>query len=461
MSDLCCDRRDFLKRVGMAGLALGAFGMTLERQLFLQQAYGIEPVAPHYDACLTVFMNGGPSQTDTFDPKPGSPNNVFNTIDLGLNDVYGQPIRISDVFPTLATKVQSDAAVGLGLIRSMTHGNGAHEPAQKYMNAFWEGPLADVFPSTAAVMSFFYQGQQGGLGIPSVIVAGANGDGANDARQSKVPTALRVNAGDGQNPVVRALRMPGGVDAARYQRRSALRAKFDEIFLRKRQDSVVQAFAQATADATQITVRGEAPQAFDLTGVPLVPARDNGTRQRLTQAARLLEFGVPYVSCAIGGNDSHGNNTSTITGNWGQSIDQGLMEVVDRVKQTGKRVLILIGGEFGRTPQTVAPQADGTRRDGRDHWPDGFSWGLISVNQPAFQTTAIGNTGPDGMWRESQGTLVDPIHPRDLGGFVYKALGFDVGDNPLFHIPLADRDAAPIDRMNDSDRLLQTFGLKP
>ena len=70
-----------------------------------------------------------------------------------------------------------------------------------------------------------------------------------------------------------------------------------------------------------------------------------------------LEFGVPYVSCAIGGNDSHGNNTSTITGNWGQSIDQGLMEVVDRVKQTGKRVLILIGGEFGRTPQTVAPQA--------------------------------------------------------------------------------------------------------
>jgi hypothetical protein len=461
MNNASYDRRDFLKAVGKAGLALGAFGLTLERQTFLREAYGIEPQGALYDAALTVFMNGGPSQTDTFDPKPGSPNNVFDTISLGINDVYGQPVRVSNVFPTLADTVQNDAAVGLGLIRSMTHGNGAHESAQRYMNAFWEGPLASVYPSTAAVMSYLYQDASGGLGIPSVMVAGANGDGANDAKQSKVPTALRVNAGDGQNPVVRALRLPDGVDAARYTRRSALRTKLDQIFMGRRQDQVAQAFAKATTDATAITLKGDAPQAFDLTGVPLVPARDNGTRQRLTQAARLLEFGVPYVSCAIGGNDTHSNNTAAINGNWGQSIDQGLMEVVDRIKQTGKRVLILVGGEFGRTPQTVAPQADGTRRDGRDHWPDGFSWGVISVNQPLFTSTAVGDTGPDGTWRESQGNLVDPYHPRDLGAFFYRALGFNVGDDPRFHIPLTDRDAAPVDRVNKGDELLQTFGLRP
>jgi len=460
MTDYRCDRRDFLKKVAQAGLALGAFGLSVERQAFMREAYGIQPEGALYDATLTVFMNGGPSQTDTFDPKPGSPNNVFGTINLGINDVYGQPVRISNVFPTLADKVQNDPAVGLGLVRSMTHGNGAHESAQRYMNSFWEGPLASVYPSTAAVMSYFFQGS-GGLGLPSVMVAGANGDGANEARQSKVPTALRVSAGDGQNPVVRALRLPDGVDAPRYQRRSTLRAKLDQLFLGRRQDQVAQAFAQATSDATAITLTGDAPQAFDLTGVPLVPARDTGTRQRLTQAARLIEFGVPYVSCAIGGNDTHSNNTAAINGNWGQSIDQGLMEVVDRVKQTGKRVLILVGGEFGRTPASVAPQPDGTVRDGRDHWPDGFSWGLVSVNQPLFTSTAIGNTGPDGMYRESQGTLVDPFHPRDLGAFLYKAMGFNVGDDTRFHIPLTDRDASPVDRVNKGVDLLQTFGLRP
>ena len=451
----CCDhdRRDFLKRVAKAGIGLGVMGLSLQNDLFLERAYGVQPKNPQFDACLQIFFSGGPSQTDTWDPKPGSANNVFNTINLGVKDTYGQDVRISDVFGNLANLVGSDPGVNLALVRSMVHGNGAHANAQRYMNRYWEGAPATLYPSTASVMAHFYEGA--GLGIPSVVLTGANGDGANVARGSRVPTALSVNpAASGQNPVVKALERPAGVDDARYRRRQLVIERMNKRFLKKRTDAVAKAYDKATADAADLTLKGLAPQAFDLTGVPLVTARDNGTAVRLTQACRLVEFGVPYVACGIGGNDTHSNNMATIQGNWGQSVNQGVVEVVNRLKATGKRVLIIMSGEFGRTPASVK---DG--RDGRDHWPDGFSTAFLGVNQPKMKTTAIGNTGPDGMWRERDGNLVDPIHPKDIGAFVYRSLGFDVGSNTTFHIPLSDRDASPVDRVNEGTKLLTAFGL--
>ena len=82
-------RRDFMKLMGW-----GFFGLTLGHELFLREAYGVTPVNPFFDACIQVFYEGGPSQTDTWDPKPGSPNNIVGTIGLGATDIYGKPIYV-------------------------------------------------------------------------------------------------------------------------------------------------------------------------------------------------------------------------------------------------------------------------------------------------------------------------------------------------------------------------------
>jgi len=457
-SDCDCneERRDFLKKVGKAGIALGVMGMTVGNRNFLREAHAntVAPENAFYDCALQIFFSGGPSQTDTWDVKPGSRNNVFNTINLGIKDAYNEDIRISSVFPNLANLVQNDAAVGLGLFRSMTHGTNSHGNGQRFMNSFWQGTLSTLYPSTAAVMAHYYQGT--GIGIPSVVINGGNGREVNLSRMSRCPTALMVNAGSNQgtNPVVQALTKPAGVDDARYQRRQALITKLNARYLANRPDAIAAAYDKARKDAADVTIKGDAAKAFDLTGVTLVPARDNNTARRLTQAVRLLEAGVPYVSCGIGGNDSHGNNTRTINGNWGQSVDGGVVEIVNRLKASGKRCLIILGGEFGRTPASVR-----NGRDGRDHWGDGFSWATISVNQPKFKTSAFGQTGPDGMFRERDGNLVDPVHPKDLGAFVYRALGFQTGVKVEYDIPLTDREAPAVDRVNIGTRLLTNFGL--
>ena len=75
--DCGCDRRDFLKQTGLS-LATGFFGLNMVEKFFMEEAYGLEPNAAtqKYDSIIQIFFSGGPSQTDTWDPKPGSNNNV-------------------------------------------------------------------------------------------------------------------------------------------------------------------------------------------------------------------------------------------------------------------------------------------------------------------------------------------------------------------------------------------------
>ena len=447
-------RRKLLDLAGR-GLALGAFGLSLGSLGFMREAYGLQPENPLYKGFLCVSFEGGASHIDTLDPKPGSRNNVFNTITLG-NDVYNNPIRISEVFPTLANLSQNDPAIGVGIIRSMWHGSNNHNVGQLAMSSFWRGQLQNSYPSMAPVFAHYFQGQ--GIGIPSVVVTGGVLNGINDARGARVPTALAVapGQGQGQNPVVQALSLPPGVDADRYRRRKALLDRFNIEFLNKRPDDVVKAWKKASDDAADITIKGEAARAFDLTGKPLLPAAGNGEAQRFTLAQELLKAGVPYVTCGIGGNDSHGNNMGTVRRNWGQTFDRAIGQMALNLKATGQPYLICTISDFGRSPATVA-----NGRDGRDHWGGSFSVMLISINQPQFKKTAIGDTGPDGLFVAPgtangsegggavNGALVDPFEPAHLGYLVYKAMGI-----PLFaadgraDVPTAlGRDAPPVDRM--------------
>ena len=133
------------------------------------------------------------------------------------------------------------------------------------------------------------------------------------------------------------------------------------------------------------------------------------------------------------------------------AIRTGMAERGDD-RLAGKKVLILMGGEFGRTPR-ISDDPDALN-DGRDHWNDGFSWGFLSVNQPKFKSGAWGQTGPDGLFTQSSssaggmpGKLVDVCEMKDLGAFIYRALGFQIG-NATYNIPLTTGMLPPVDPTN-------------
>jgi hypothetical protein len=446
---MCQSRRTFLKTMGF-----GVFGLTLGHRLFLGEALGVTPTNPFYDAMIQIFYEGGPSQTDTWDPKPGSKNNIFNTIAINGNDIYGKQIVVAEHFPNVTALLQ-DKNFGLALFRGMSHGNGEHQTSQEYMNCFWGTQVAPRKPSTLAVMAEYYKDQTGSLGVPSVMIDGNNGNAANRAKGANVPTAIDVSAG--ASDVVNELSM--NVDRDRYDRRQRITAKVNEQFLATRQDAMVAAWNKAWSDAYSITVQGQAKKAFDLTGKTILQGNQNTSKDvatSMTLAQELVKAGVPYVALGIGGNDTHSGNRKGVTQNWANDTDPLVSGLAKNLEASGKRVLIMMGGEFGRTPDAVA-----NGRDGRDHWGSGFSWAALSVNQPKFQTTAIGDTGPDGMWTEKDKNLVDPIHPGALGTFVYQALGFQVGIDPRYQILMDAGYDLPVDpgEIANGQRLMQIVGL--
>jgi len=290
-------------------------------------------------------------------------------------------------------------------------------------------------------MAHYFAGELERLGLPpSVLVRGANGLGANVARGADVPTAFTV-ADVGAAPGL--LRRP--VPAARAARRRDLLRVFGAGFGRGLPaGGAAASWERALEQAFTVTDRGAAAEAFDLTGVRRLPAGGGAYPEvvaGLTLARELVARGVPYVSLGVPFNDSHADNQRLVRRAWAETAAPAVAGLAESLRATGRRVLVLMGGEFGRTPQTVA---DG--RDGRDHWASGFSWALLSVNQPRFRTGAVGHTGPDGTWTvDSPEPLRDPVRPGALGGFVYRALGLPVGEDPALDVPTRVGPRTPLD----------------
>ena len=351
-SDYDYNRRQLLKLAGK-GVVLGAAGLSLPNLLFMREAAGVnlDPNLQLFDGFMQLFMTGGPSigqdVADYKDPAD-NPTTSFNPINLGVNDVYNQPVMVTDAIQNIAAKVMGDAAVSMSIVRSMRHNSNNHGNGQAMNTAWWEGGMLNQMPSIAPTMAYYMQGQ--GIGIPAVLVNGNNGNDANNARGNvRIPTALTVTVGGNQNnnPVVEALGLPQGVDGARYTRRKAMLDKMNAKFLSANPDGMARAYEKATKDAFDITMKGDAAQAFDLAGKTLLPAGNNGIAQWATLAQNLLLAGVPYISMGIGGNDAHGNTPNVITNNWQNNIDTFLPVMLENLKNSGKRYLIQIC-EIGR-----------------------------------------------------------------------------------------------------------------
>lgn len=478
------DRRKFLKS-GSLGLSSSVLGLSWLDQVALQEVAAVDmSTTRQYDAAILVYYEGGPSQIDSFDPKPGAIGNRYPGVLVpGLEDIYGQPVQVSNLISRFGAldgsagrHAEGHGTIRFGFIRSMHHGIPVHQFAQKFTTNFWQSPVGFDYPPVAPVMSHYFSEHAAKTGLPgSVFIRGGTGRDANTLRGGRVPLALEVDGSvQGMDLMPEMLSAPEG---AHFEQRVRLAQVFGKKHQEKRDQAEIASWVKSVEQAADLTLGGISEQAFRLDKNHLLSKGNSniyeGSKQRFTLAAQLVKHGVPFVQVGIEGNDDgHFNNTKAVEHIFGQLTDDLVREMVlsleDWCVKKQKKVLVLMMGEFGRTPHEV-PKLNGN--DTRGHWASGFTWSLISINHSGFQSTVIGDTGPDGAHTLSDGPLLHPVRPSAVGGLLYHVMGFpaDMAGN---YIQMMDgRSVSPVDLSfvkNESDGsfiegntpwLMQQFGL--
>jgi uncharacterized protein (DUF1501 family) len=396
-------RRDFI-RVSLASAFGAAACPWLPR---LAAAAGPTPTK----ACIVLWMSGGPSQTDTWDPKTGHKNGgPFKAIDT---DVPG--MRISEHLPKLAA-----TAKHLGVIRSMTTREGEHGRATQLLHTgqLPGGPVE--YPALGSMVAKHLGDPDhdlpGYITInPSLLGGGAVGAGFLGPQYA--PMAV---SGISDNPNARAdltiddLKPVGPVAAADQDARQRLLAGLQGDFQKRHGGAAADVHAASYRKARRM-IDTQARGAFRMDEEP-AKLRDAYGRSRFGQgcllARRLIERGVSFVEVGLDGWDTHAQNFEQVK-TLSQVLDPAFATLLADLKDRGRleHTLVVWIGEFGRTP-AINPQA------GRDHFPAAWSTVLAGAGTKGGQV--IGGTSKDGM------TITDrPVGVADFLATVFTAVSVD------------------------------------
>lgn len=397
---------NFTRRDVLAAGVKGAFGALVAGSIL---GRGARALAGDGAAALTkapprsvifVFLPGGPSHIDTFDPKPGAATGgPFKALQTSADG-----IRISEHLPRIASHMKH-----LSLINSMSSKEGSHQRARHLIQAGYApaGPVR--FPSFGAVVA--RERTPRGFALPAFVAIGqgrgAMGGGYLGARYS--PFVV----GNPGNPIPN-LEAPANVDAERLSRRRGLLFEQEEDFAGGRSNKLLEGHRQ-TYERTHAFMGSEERKAFDLAQEKAELRRAYGQNrfgQSCLMARRLVEVGVPFINVSLGGWDTHRDNFNRVQA-LSKTLDDGLGQLIQDLRDRDllASTLILCCGEFGRTPRINA-------NTGRDHWPRAFS-ALIGGGGIA-EGQLIGATDPTG------GKVVkDPVAPRDLFATLAARLGLN------------------------------------
>ncbi len=408
-----------------------------------------ETVTPRKRACILLWMNGGPSQMDTFDLKPGHENGgSFKEI---ATSVPG--LRISEHLPKLAA-----AAEHLALVRSMSTKEGDHgratyllrngylpQPPVRYptlgslVAKQLGNPVAELpnFVSISPLRNFnpaaFSPGFLGSQYAPLLV---------GESR----PAAGQDQATDrGDDLTVADLSTPREVTSETVGARLGLLGSLNGRFVSTHSGPPALGHQTAYDKAVRL-MRSSAAKAFDLDDEP-ADVRDAYGRTRFGQgcllARRLVERGVPFVEVTLGGLDgigwdTHANNFDGVKQLSG-TLDPAWATLMGELKARGLLDLTLIVwmGEFGRTPKI-------NNNTGRDHYPN--AWSTVLAGGGIRGGAVVGRTSKDGMTVEDR-----PVSVPDLLATVFRALGIDPTAQNISNvgrpIRLVDPAAKPIEEL--------------
>lgn len=353
-------RREFLY-VGL----LGGLGLTLPRFLSTRATAAQKQYAAHDPVAtgiIQIFLPGGMSHQESFDPKPYAPaeyRGPFGAIDTAVPGIqFGQFMKET---AKIADKVT--------IIRSMSHGEAAHERGTHNMFTGYRPSPAIEYPSIGSVVSHEL-GPRNDL-PPYVCVPNVPNEFANSGYLSSAygPFALGSDPARGDFQV-RDLNLPKGVDDKRFERRKSLLETVDHHFRTIEESDAVASMDAFYQHAYKLISSQTAREAFNLKAEP-GKLRDeygrNGPGQRMLLARRLIEAGVRFVSLTAGGWDHHDNIKAGVQREM-PPVDKAIATLIRDLERRGllDTTLVMVTTEFGRSPK-INPTG------GRDHWPRVFS----------------------------------------------------------------------------------------
>jgi uncharacterized protein (DUF1501 family) len=348
-------RREFLG----AGVA-GTLGLALSPAV--QRLLAAEGPQRRAKACILLWLNGGPSHIDTFDPKPGAETNgPFTAIDTQVPGM-----QFSQHLPKLAAQARH-----LAVIRSMTSVEGDHERAYQFLHTGNVRSETVDYPGLGSVVAREWSAEDGDL--PAFVALNGTAPGPGFIGIEFAPHVI----GNLDAPLDN-IGLPEGVNDDRLNRRLKALEAFNAGSSRRLDPQRLAGQQVLTSRALRFR-KSPALKAFDLSQEKPETLAAYGAAQpegspipgtfgkACVMARRLIENGVRFVEVTLDGWDTHANNFAAVEGLLNQ-LDPALAALTADLSERGllDQTLVLCMGEFGRTPQ-INPQM------GRDHWSEAFS----------------------------------------------------------------------------------------
>jgi len=416
---------------------LASLGLTLPDYLRAKESVPVENRKSM--KCIFLWMQGGPSHIDMFDPKPDAPVEIrgeFKTIPTTLPG-----IRFTEHLPQLAklTDIYS-------VIRGHDPKNGSHGVADHIMMSGHKFNASLPFPCYGSVVAKergFTNGMlpfvQLGKNIDRRFnggIAGFLGDEFNPFEVHEDPAAAVFR--------VRDLGIAGEAERARLERRYSMLGDLEQYQKSIESTSMpVKARDVFYEKAHGLITSPAAKKAFDIAAEP-DRLRERYGRTQFGQsclvARRLIEAGVQFVTVTDGGWDTHNNNFRNLKEKNLPRLDAGFGSLLDDLNTRGMLddTLVVWVGDFGRTPK-INPAA------GRDHWASAgvacMGGGGIKPGQVVGQTNALAEFVTD-----------NPVYPPDLAATIYHVLGV-----PL-HTWYKAQDGRPIELCPEGKPVKQLVG---
>jgi hypothetical protein len=364
---------------------------------------------------IQIWMWGGPSHLDTFDPKPQAGYDYCGGLGSPIaTNVPG--IVISELLPLLAQQADK-----YSLIRSMTHGINAHETASYAVQTGRQPGGRDVYPSAGAVVSLYkgYRAGYQGLVPPYVVLTEPQGrfSEAGFLGPRYKPFATGGDPAQARF-VVEGVVAQNLTDDRQNSRRELLR-QLGTLGQVTPAGASLEAFATSSDQAYDL-ILGDAGKVFDLSQ-EADEMRERYGRNTFGQsclvARRLVERGVPYVTINYQGWDTHRQNFQVMRQRLPQ-MDRGLATLLQDLAQRGllETTIVWWGGEFGRTPRV---QWEAPWNGGRGHWGQVFCALLAGGGFKGGRVVGASDARGEEV-RER------PVSPADLIGSVYERLGLDL-----------------------------------
>ena len=433
-------RRDFLQ-IGLGG-TLGLGLCDLLRLRASASESGDAKAAARNINCIMIWMDGGPSHYETFDPKPDAPAEIrgtFNTIPTCVPGVH-----FSDPVPELAKAFDK-----FTVIRSICHKDPNHGGGNHYMMTGSPTPVpvgcgafVTFHPSFGSMVSYD-RGVRSGLPAYMAMPSNTRSGGPNFLGGQHAPFVIDGNP-NLSGFQVRDVVVPSDISESHAASRRELRSALDRM--QRYNDKLVEdpavVFDQFYHQGFDLVSSPKAQAAFDINRED-AKVRDrygrNDFGQRLLMARRLTEVGVSWVTVNYAGWDDHKKLFEAYKGDKLKHFDQGLSALLTDLKERGSldNTLVIALGEFGRTPKV-------NKDAGRDHWPFAMSVLMAGAGIPGGQI--VGATDAKGYHASE-----NVYRPEDFAASLYTKMGIDPART------LQTETGRPVALVNDGHLIKELF----